>query len=286
MKRLLTIALIAALNVIGGCSSEPKTESELREAGKKAFVQQDFATARDYLGRLVHKHPSDREILYFLGMSYSKDLKYDSALYYLERVDRLYPDDRETNLELYKIGMMAQDAQVAKDAIAILIKTGDPTEMYYEDLAHLSLLLEQYALATRYFRLLLDNEPDNPQRYIDAANAVAGLDSLDAAVALLDSAIERFGPKKEFLLNKSLYLTAQDKYEKSVAILRELIAQDTSNLGYQVNLAHALASMEGEAEHREAYALYQKLKDRVDRRFAIDSLMQDLEQKLNNVSSE
>ncbi|HPI32087.1 MAG TPA: hypothetical protein PLR32_02145, partial [candidate division Zixibacteria bacterium] len=219
---------------------------------------------------------------YFLGMAYSKDLKYDSALYYLERVNTLYEDDREANLELYRIGMLTQDAKVAKDAIGALIRTGDPADMYYEDLARLSLMLKQYALATRYFRILLEREPDQPQRYLDAANAVAGLDSLAVAVALLDSAAARFGARPEFLLNKSLYLTAQEKYGESEAIIRGLIAADTGNLGYKVNLAHVLSSTDSEAKRREAYALYHDLKGRVDARFAVDSLMADLARKLDS----
>ncbi len=268
-----TTAVAIVILAVTGCDNEPKSLDDLRTAGKKAFVAQKYDQARDYLGQAVRIAPSDREALYFLGMTYSKDSNYDSALHYLKRTDILYPDDRETNLELYRVAMTAGEADIAADAIEVLINTGDPASKYWEELAHLHVKREKFFLANRYFRLLLDAEPDKPQRYLDASNAAASAESVSVALEIIDSALNRFGEQEEFLLNKALFLVAEDRFTEGEIILRRLVAADTANIGYRVNLAHTLGLQDDPRKRREALTLYEGLKGRVGDQFNIDSLI-------------
>lgn len=279
MRKLLQVAALMVI-VCAGCSKEPQSVDEMREAGKRAYVSQQFDTARQYLGKVVAQNPRDRQGLYFLGLAYSQDLKYDSALYYLGRADLLYPNDRETNLELYRIGMTTGEAEVAVKAINVLIATGDPAANYYEDLAQMHVKQEKYYIANRYFRLLLEQEPDNPQRYLDASSSLAQIDSLDLALDIIDSALVRFGPRPELRLNKALFLVAEDRYAEGERILRELVASDTANVSYKINLAHTLGLQDDKHKRREAYDLYLQLKGRVSQEFAIDSLLSVLQAEL------
>jgi len=278
MKRIALIC--AAVAILAGCGSEPQTFEELTSAGKTAFAKSEFAQARDYLGKAVTMKTSDREALYFLGMAYSRDAMYDSAMFYLGRVNVLFPKDRSTNQELYKLAINLQDWGTARQAIGVLIETGDPPESHWEDLAHLCLAGENYHLAHRYFSLLLEVEPDNPNRYIEVANTAAEIDSMDLAMRVIDSALVRFGQRDEFLTNKALFLSSQRDYPAAEHIYRRLVAGDTSSVGYRINLAHTLAEQDDRAKKEEAYILYRDLKDRIGQEFNIDSLMQELEVEL------
>ena len=279
MKTASACVLIAAV-LTAGCTKEPETLEELKKAGRRAFVSEEYAKARNYLGRAVAQAPSDKQILYFMGLSYSRDMMYDSALHYLGRADVLHPDDREINLEIYRIAREIGEPQVAKDAISVLMKTGDPPEKYYREMGELSVQQGMFFLANSYFRLLLKSEPDNPQNYLDAANVAAEIDSLKVSVSIMDSAITRFGERMELLQNKAIYLIAQDKFADAERILRDLLEQEPQAVEVRLNLAHTLAEQEDKDKKREAYDLYSSLRDTMPAGFAIDSLMQELEKQL------
>ena len=274
--------LFATMTLLLACGSEPQTFEEYKSAGKREFGDQDYAKAREYLGQAVRMKPSDRETLYFLGMAYSRDNLNDSAFHYLKRVDLLYPDDPETNRELYRLGVQLGEFNAAEKAVQALIRSGEPREQYLEDLAHLNIQQESFREAVRYFRELLEREPENPNRYLETANALASADSLEAAIDLIDSAVTLFGEREELLMNKGLYLSARKKYDQAEALFRRLAASDTSARHYRLNLANVLAEQDNKAKKREAYELYSQLQGKMGAGdYKIDSLKAELEKELN-----
>ncbi|MFQ6008233.1 MAG: tetratricopeptide repeat protein [Candidatus Zixiibacteriota bacterium] len=266
------------------CGQDPKTVEQLQQAGEEAFVNQDYAKARSYLLQAVAKKPSDPQLLYLLGISYQRDYLYDSAFYYLKRAAILYPDDRETNLALYEVAKALGDWKSAIKAIHVLIKTGDASEQYDRELAELNLRNENYHVAYHFYRKLLEREPDNPNHYLIVANLAISLDSVDAALRVIDSAIGQFGQREELQLNKGMYLIAAGKYQESEAIFRSLLAQDSTSTAYKLNLANALASQDSKAKKEEAYQLYQDIKEKVGPKFKVDSLLQALKEELHEES--
>ena len=279
MRQFIPTALLVIL--LAGCAKEPQTLEELIRAGEKAFIDQDYAKAREYLTKAVVQKPSDRHLLYILGISYQRDFLYDSAFHYLKRVDLLFPDDREVNLELYKIAQAIQEWKSAIKAIQVLIKTGDPIEQYYSELADLNLNVKNYSVAYYFYRILLEAEPDNRNNYLAVANLAAQLDSLDISLAVVDSAIERFADSDEFVVNKGLYLAAMKRYEESEAVLRSLLAKDSGSAAVRLNLANALASQDDRAKKREALQLYLQLRPTADDIFRLDSAVDALREELN-----
>ena len=279
MRKIVLVSL--SFIFLGGCGQAPQTVEELQKAGEKAFAQEDFAEARKYFSKAVARKPSDPHLLYLLGVSYQRDYLYDSAFHYLKRVDILFPKDREINLALYDIAKALGEWKSAIKAIHVLVNTGDPSEKYDRELAQLNLSIENYQVAYYFYRKLLRQEPDNPNYYLTVANLATELDSFDIALNVIDSAIDQFGPKDEFLLNKGMYLIAERRYEEAEAIFRSLVAGDSTSQAYRINLANTLASQDDRTKKKEAHQLYLDLKETVGPEFRIDSLIQALEKELD-----
>ncbi|MDH4157131.1 MAG: hypothetical protein OEW00_07640 [candidate division Zixibacteria bacterium] len=279
MKKYLLVAFCVV--ILTGCGKEPQTFEELKAAGRSAFLDDDYARAREYLTRAVALQSSDRSVLFFLGLSYQRDYIFDSALFYLKRVDILYPDDREVNLELYKVCLAMEDWRNAIRSIGVLVKTGDKAEDYYPQLAELNLKLENLPNAYYFSRETLKLFPDNPNYYLQLANVAAELDSLDISLATIDSALTRFGERDELLLNKGLYLVARNRPGDAERIFRDLAAKDTSFIPYRINLANALSTQKSTVKKAEALELYRQLQPLVGgEQFRIDSMIGVLEKEL------
>ncbi len=282
MKHLICLTAAAAI-ILAGCGREPETFDEYLSAGKQAFVKEEYQTARDYLAQAVLKQPSNKQALYFAGLAYSRDQMYDSALHYLGRANVLFPGDREINAELYRIAPKMGEWDVARGAIAVLVATGDPEEMYWDELVDLNVQREKFLQALFYARKILDQNPGNLTNWLTAANAAVEAESLDVAIALTDSAIARFGEKNELLVNKALYYSRADQYAKAEPLLRKVLAEAPDNVGIKLNLAHTLALQNDRTKKLEAMSLYEDLKEKVGPEFKIDSLMMALDMELQQL---
>ena len=280
MRKFIIAGLLFGLLI--SCENKPKTVDELTKAGERAFLAQDYSKARKYFSKAISQKPSDRRLLYLLGVSYGRDFLYDSAFHYLKQVDLLFPGDREVNLELYKIAKAIQEWKSAIKAIHVLIETGDPVEQYYKELGDLNIMVENYQVAYYFYRKLIEIEPDNPNNYLQVSNLAAQIDSLDVALTVIDSALERFDNRDIFMLNKGLYLSGKKRYKEAEAILRSLLAKDSSSLAYKLNLAHTLSSQDDRAKKKEALQLYLQLQPVASDQFQLDSLIDVLREELNN----
>lgn len=283
MHRLILLPLSAALLILA-CASEPETFDERLKAGEHAFVSGDYFKARGYLLQALNEKPSDRGLLYLLGLTYSRELMYDSAAFYLGRANTLYPDDREINLGLYDAALNVEDWESARAALRVLVETGDPVESHLETLAELSLQMEDLPWAHYYYGQLLEREQDNPNRWIQVANTAADMGSLFVALELLDSAVEMFGPNETFLSNKGIYYAALKRYPESEDIFRALILADSTAIAYRINLASALASQDEPQKKREALELYRLAQDVLGADARMDSLIEVLEEEIGGTN--
>lgn len=279
MHRLILLPLSAALLILA-CASEPETFDERLKAGERAFVSGDYFRARGYLLQALNEKPSDRGLLYLLGLTYSRELMYDSAAFYLGRANTLYPDDREINLGLYDAALNVEDWESARAALRVLVETGDPVESHLETLAELSLQMEDLPWAHYYYGQLLEKEPDNPDRWVQVANTAADMGSLQVAMGIVDSAVEKFGPNETFLSNKGIYHAVLKQYTESEEIFRSLILSDSTAIAYRMNLASALASQDDPQKKREALELYRLAQDVLGADARMDSLIEVLESEI------
>lgn len=279
MKRI--IFLIFSFGILWGCSKEPQTFDEFIAAGKEAFNRDNFSQAREYLTEAVKLKPSNYDALFFLGLSYSRDYMMDSALAYLKKADIYYKDDREINLELYKVAVTVQDAQTTMNAITVLIKTGDPADYYDEQMADLNAFVGKFNIALYHYKRLLQREPDNLNRYLDLANCAGNADSIELALSTLDSAETKFGIRPEIQLNRGVFLASMEKYIEAEKILRELFISDTLANSTRLSLAHVLGSQDDIVKKKEALKHYTYLSNKFPGTFNLDSLITVLKTELN-----
>ena len=95
MKQYHLIPVLGIL-LLGVFCGGPESVEEHRKAGQKAFLNEEYKAARDHFLAALEKAPSDKQLLYFAGLSYKRDYMMDSALVFLQRAALHHPDDLST----------------------------------------------------------------------------------------------------------------------------------------------------------------------------------------------
>ena len=281
MKQFFFVLLL--FTVISGCSRQPQSFDELVRAGKTAFVNGQYPQARTFLLKAIEEKSSDRDALYYLGMSYKQDFMMDSALFYLKRTDLLHPNDREVNLAIFRVAMQLQDWQNALRASSVLIATGDPIQDYYDQLIDLNIKVNNRPVAFVYAKKYLALDTNAANRYLVAANLAAQIDSVDHAIELMEKAIDKFGRHPQFLINEGIYYASKYDYARSEQLMREAVAIDTVDpVASKLNLANVLSKESSREKKLEAYKIYTDLqKQQLPDVFKIDSTVAALKDELH-----
>lgn len=276
--RLLVIAIFALASLVFACGK--KSADSYREEGKKLFGQEKYAQARDCFGKALSDNPSDRELLYLMGIAYRKDQMYDSALSALRRVDLLYPKDREINQNLLEVAMALNDWAVARSALKGLIDMNAAPPHAWKMMADLWRRSDHPGNTYYAAKLALKDDPDDIDLWVLAANSAYLVDSAQASLAYIDTAVTRFGEKDILLANRATFLNFVKKHDSAETIFRGLLAKDTGLAQYQLNLAHALSAQKSRAKQEEALSLYKKVQPKLGPEFKLDSIIKELEDKL------
>ncbi|MBD3258604.1 hypothetical protein GF377_09250 [candidate division GN15 bacterium] len=275
----LSALALAALVVVAGCSGE-KTVEDLRSDAKSAFFDEDYREARDLLGQGLTKAPSDREMLQLMARAYRRDFLYDSALFYLSRLDKLYPNDRVTNQQIYEVATELSRPRKAVDAIKVLAESGDGWEDYAAELSYYWDELG-YAYNTWYYaNMAIERDSLNQNLYLKGATAAARMDSTRLANDMIDRAVQRFGMGPRLQAVKATVLATEGEYLRAEQLLRPLVESDSALFTYKLSLAHVLASQDSRAKKQEALALYQDLRGQVPPEVRLDSTITALESQL------
>lgn len=278
--RRFTIALVLILGFLGGCSKEPTGVEELRAAGKKAFLNQRYAEARMYFNRALNKVPSDPDLLYFNGLAYKRDYIYDSALTFIKRADLVKPNDPELNREIYDLAKKTENWEYALRAINVLVKSGEPVEKFYSELAEFTARNKQPILAMFWQRKVVARDSTNAEELYRLIGIALALDSLPVAEELIARAERQFGASDALDANRGMLYVHQKNYPEAERMFRTLIARDTANTGYKLNLANTLSMYSEKGKKREALALFKALPKEYGEAFKVDSLITVLEKEV------
>ncbi|MFZ5979739.1 MAG: tetratricopeptide repeat protein [Candidatus Zixiibacteriota bacterium] len=276
MRKVLSL-ILPVLFVIS-CSG-PGSFEELKSEGLKKFSEGDYAKARKYLIEALKEKPSDKELLYFTGMSYKREYLYDSALVYLKRADIFYPKDREINKELYEVALAMEEWEYAITALMTMVDTGDKLENYYYQLADLYAKIDYPLNIFYYLKRAWEKGMDDPSRFLQLANASATVDSLELAFLVIDSAISRFGDDIRFLASKAKFYAFKEDYKTAEKMMRSVLERDTSSAETKFNLANILSLQDSKKKKNEALDLYRQVKPFI-RDYNIDSTITALEEEL------
>ncbi len=281
MKQTTLLILMALCALIAGCSGEPKTLEELTKAGAEAFTAEKYADARAYYQKALLLKPSDRQLLYFTGMTFRREEQYDSALSYLKRADLLHPGDREINLEIHDMALKTENNRYAINAIRTLIETGDSEQMYWRELAELYAKDSMPLMTFHYQRLIVNQRPESPEEYMRLISIALAVESTQVAKDYLDSAKARFGERNEIKANRAFVMAYERKYDEAEALFREALAEDSTILGFRLGLANVLSMSDDKEKLAEALEHFRMIRARMGQNeYNIDSLISDLEQRI------
>lgn len=281
LTRILIPVCLAVL--LASCGRKSESFEALKSQGQRAFLNAKYADARRYFIKALTIKPSDRDLLYYTGLSYKRDYIYDSALSYLRRADLLYPGNREVNLEIYEAAVAAKSWTYAAGAIDVLVATGDPPDRYLDILAQIYTELDEPLNIAYYLRKLVAAKPDNPAYYVRLINALLAADSIDAASIVSDSAMSRFGRSNELVACQANIDAYKGNFAQAEKVLRSLLTTDTTQdniYAYKLNLANILSTQKDKTKKREAIALYKEIRGQMKEQAKVDSLITELEKSL------
>ncbi|HHI02400.1 MAG TPA: tetratricopeptide repeat protein, partial [candidate division Zixibacteria bacterium] len=193
MKRLLIFFILIGLTAVLGCDKAEDFDS-LAKAGLEAYQEADYNEAVHLIGKALHLEPSDRDMLYHMGLSFARLDLLDSALVYMHRADILYPADYEINKELFRLCSLTEDYECALEAVRMMIANGDSEKMFWIPLADLNFFLGKYQLARKYYQLLINDDPNEGRYRWNLSECYAKMDRPDEAVRVLTEAVDRLGP--------------------------------------------------------------------------------------------
>jgi tetratricopeptide (TPR) repeat protein len=234
------------------CSHEPKTTAELVEAGKKAFLAEQYAKARGYFQTGLKTAPSDKDLLYYTGLCFQRESSYDSALTYLRKADILYPRDRGINQALKPVAEITHHWGYAIGAISVLVSTGDDLHRYYRDLARYSARNGEPTITVFYQRKLKEENPDSLMEWVRLTMVEFDLDSVDVARHLIDTAVAKFGRNDQLLPLVGLLRAHEGNYPEAEKIFRSLVAKYPDASNNKVNLANVLSEYPQREKKQEA----------------------------------
>ncbi len=267
------------------CGGGPDSVADLKQKGIDAFVQGDYAQAREYLQRGLQRAPSDRDLLYFTGAAFKRDFRYDSALVYLNRAAVLHQGDREVAKQRLEVAMALELWDIALSCTRTLIDTGDPPEQHYLTQAQLwrneGWPINEYL----FLKLYLDSHPEDSMQYIPFANVAVTVDSLEVGQRYLDTAIARFGDRPILLAAKAVLYGAGGQYNRAERILRRLVAEDTASVDLRINLANMLSQQINLQKQQEALRLYESVQSLVTGAYPVDSLIALTKRRVDSLSN-
>ena len=270
--RSIVFSLLISICLVG-CSGEQESAATLLKKGQEAFLSGNYAQARESFGKGLVLEPSNHDLIYYMGVSYQKEYVYDSALFYLRKADILFEGNKEINRALFEVAPHVQDWDLAIQAMRKLIELGDSPDRYWPELAEYNSYRNNFVHVLYYCRRLAEQNPEDTSIFLRLIGAAVSANSLSVASAFLDTAIDRFGPRDEFTANRGSIYSFTGQYEKAENIFRSLLAKDSANSYYKLNLASTLASYDRRSKKEEALEILNKLQFELGTGYGIDSLI-------------
>lgn len=279
-KKTLSALVLAGLMMLAGCGGQSDDVDSLKKAGELALESGDFNKAINIFKDALTKKPSDRDLLYNLAISFKRFDMPDSALTYFKRARILYPRDRAVNMELIELCPVFGDYEGAINAIAMLVVTGDNEKIYWARLAEFYYQNKDLPMAARYYKLILDDNPENRTYYLYLSNTLSQLGRLTESNEVMNRSIERFGPSAEAYANIAVNYINLKMLDKAEEYFQKSLAVNPENIPVWINLANVLSEQGGRSKKEEALEIYKRFESQTPEVYRLDSLIPALEAEL------
>jgi tetratricopeptide (TPR) repeat protein len=278
---LLGIFLVAiGLFFMFGCGQGKNDTTDLTAKGRAALEDGEFIKAVNIFREALDQKPSDRDLLFLMGTAFKKLDMFDSAIVYFKRGKILYNHDRDINEELVELCPLFGDYGGALSAIATLVLLGDNERMYWYRLAELYYYDRQLTMAVKYYKLLIDEDPQRASIYLKLSHTLSELGKYDEAVEVLHQCIDSIGPTPEAWANLGLNYLSLNRFDDAEVAFRSSLALDSDNVPVWVNLANLLSSTINREKKKEALSIYRRYREQIPPAYKADSLISTLEAEL------
>ncbi len=276
---LPTVILICVFII--GCGGDETGTNNLKQAGLEALESGRFMKAVEIFRSALKEKPSDRDFLYYLGISYKRLDMFDSAVVYFQRARVLYKRDREINQELVELCPLFGDYQCAIDAVAVLVATGDNEKMYWALLADLYYRNKEKQMAVNYYKLVLNENPEQKNTYILLSGTLTEIGKFQESNDFLELYLEKFSPAPEIYANMAMNYLSLEQFDKAEEYFRASLALQPENVPIWINLAHVLTIGDNKAKKSEALEIYRKYYEQTPKFYNLDSIITALEEELS-----
>ena len=282
-KRLIyaiAALILLLMAVMAGCGGNSGDVEQMKQQGLNALDAGDYSKAINIFREALKAKPSDRDLLYNLGLSYKKFDIYDSAYTYFRRARVLYVRDREINREIAEMAPAFGDFKDAINAIAVMVASGDNEKIYWPRLAELYYRDKDMYMASRYCRLIIDDDPEQKDFYLYLSQALSQMGQFAESNQTIKDALKRFGPSSEAYTSIAFNYLALDSLDTAVAYLRKSVEVNPDNPTNWVKLALVMAEQNDKSAQKEALEILKKYRDQTPPAYKLDSLIPALEARL------
>lgn len=276
-------ALCLALSALSiGCSSKTNDFASLKAKGLEHIGAGEYEKAEELLSLALKKQPSDRETMFFLGVSQS-NLGMDSlAVSSFRKVIKLHGSDVETARNLILASLAAEDWDSGLDGLYALVDAGEPFNTLFLEFYDMYYRSGRLLNASRMMDSLIRKDPERADYYLKAANLKGQIEMYDEAEMQLQEALRRFGPSVEIYSNLGVLQMQQENFSRAEVMFRKGVTLAPTNDGALMNLANCLSISSKPEARQEAVATYRRMSQITFDRLRLDTVVSRLEYELGN----
>ncbi|MDQ7787552.1 MAG: tetratricopeptide repeat protein [Thermodesulfovibrionales bacterium] len=202
------------------------------------FQAGDLQQAKELCRRVLKKQPEHGEVLYFLGVVYSRQGNHDLAIQTIKKALEFYPNNPDA---YHLIGMSCQEQGKTDEAIEYYRKTIECNPGYAEAYNNLANLLKerlQTGEAVGYYQKALDLKPDLGTAWYNLGVIFHEKDQHEKAAGYLKKAL-RVDPANENIYHiLGLSLNRLGEVQEAIECFEKAVKLDPDRADIYTNLAN------------------------------------------------
>ncbi len=252
-------SLVIVFLLVVGCTSQYMT------AGKVYIQQEEYEKAIEQFNLQLEQNPQDVDALWWMGMTYAYQKKYEEACKYIDKAKEVAPDKKELEKErgflwslYYNAGIYAnrdEDFEIAKKRFTQASEFGPDSVQTYMNLAIVWSNLGENDSSVVYYKRAIKVAPENTEAYRNLGIHYKNIKEYNPAIGYFRKAldIEPEDANLSYLLGVCYYL--QENYGDAERAFRHSIECDNTLEDAYFNLG---ASLIKEEKYEEGIEVFKK----------------------------